>query len=172
MYPRYLLFVSSSAICGKGNSWYMVKFCAHSLHYINSLYPGKFDCDIKCENMNTSWRFISWEFNWNLPWYEPLWWQVNIGSGDDLVRAIPDSKVHGANMGSTWVLSAPDWPHVGPWTLLSETTWSSVDRDLRCRKTSIGHNELIHLCVAREILEWRIWAQWYLESLANWLFVQ
>ena len=26
----------------------------------------------------------------------------------------PDSKVHGANMGRTWVLSAPDGPHVGP----------------------------------------------------------
>ena len=26
----------------------------------------------------------------------------------------PDSKVHGANIGSTWVLSAPDGPHVGP----------------------------------------------------------
>ena len=25
-----------------------------------------------------------------------------------------DSKVHGANMGPTWVLSAPDGPHVGP----------------------------------------------------------
>ena len=24
-----------------------------------------------------------------------------------------DSKVHGANMGPTWVLSAPDGPHVG-----------------------------------------------------------
>ena len=26
---------------------------------------------------------------------------------------IPDSKVHGANMGPTWVLSAPDGPYVG-----------------------------------------------------------
>ena len=26
---------------------------------------------------------------------------------------IPDSKVHGANMGPTWVLSAPGGPHVG-----------------------------------------------------------
>ena len=26
----------------------------------------------------------------------------------------PDSKVHGANMGPTWVLSAPRGPHVGP----------------------------------------------------------
>ena len=25
-----------------------------------------------------------------------------------------DSKVHGANMGPTWALSAPDGPHVGP----------------------------------------------------------
>ena len=27
---------------------------------------------------------------------------------------IPDSKVHGANMWLTWVLSAPDEPHAGP----------------------------------------------------------
>ena len=26
----------------------------------------------------------------------------------------PDSKVHGANIGPTWALSAPDRPHVGP----------------------------------------------------------
>ena len=29
----------------------------------------------------------------------------------------PDSKAHGANMGPTWVLSAPDGPHVGPMNL-------------------------------------------------------
>ena len=28
-----------------------------------------------------------------------------------------DSKVHGANMGPTWVLSAPDGSHVGPMNL-------------------------------------------------------
>ena len=28
--------------------------------------------------------------------------------------AHPDSKVHGANMGPTWVLSAPYGPHVDP----------------------------------------------------------
>ena len=31
--------------------------------------------------------------------------------------SIPDSKVHGANMGPTWVLSAPGGPHVGPMNL-------------------------------------------------------
>ena len=30
------------------------------------------------------------------------------------VNEYPDSKVHGANMGPTWVLLAPDGPHVGP----------------------------------------------------------
>ena len=34
-----------------------------------------------------------------------------------LVQLCPDSKVHGANMGSTWVLWAPDGPHVGPMNL-------------------------------------------------------
>ena len=29
----------------------------------------------------------------------------------------PDSKVHGANMGPTWILSAPDGPHVCPMNL-------------------------------------------------------
>ena len=36
-----------------------------------------------------------------------MWW-----FGIEL-RPYPDSKVHGANMGPTWVLSAPDGPHVG-----------------------------------------------------------
>ena len=35
----------------------------------------------------------------------------------DAWKANPDSKVHGANMGPTWDLSAPDGPHVGPLNL-------------------------------------------------------
>ena len=41
----------------------------------------------------------------------------------------PDSKIHGANMGPTWVLSALDGPHVGPMDLAirvffnTDTTW-------------------------------------------------
>ena len=31
--------------------------------------------------------------------------------------SVPDSKVHRANMGPTWVLPAPDGPHVGPMNL-------------------------------------------------------
>ena len=37
----------------------------------------------------------------------------------------PDNKVHGANMGPTWVLSVPDGPHVGPMNLaIRDTTWT------------------------------------------------
>ena len=35
---------------------------------------------------------------------------------------IPDSKVHGTNMVPTWVLSAPDGPHVGPINLAIRDT--------------------------------------------------
>ena len=34
-----------------------------------------------------------------------------------IYRYYPDSKVHGANMGPTLVLSVPDGPHVGPMNL-------------------------------------------------------
>ena len=34
-----------------------------------------------------------------------------------LAQEVPDSKVHGANMGPARVLSAPDGPHVGPTNL-------------------------------------------------------
>ena len=36
---------------------------------------------------------------------------------------VPDSKVHGASMGATWVLSAPDGPHVGFMGFLHQTTY-------------------------------------------------
>ena len=37
-----------------------------------------------------------------------------IRNSQGLELAYPDSKVHGANMGPTWVLSAQVEPHVGP----------------------------------------------------------
>ena len=44
------------------------------------------------------------------------------------LHGIPNSNVHGTNMGSTWVLSAPDGPHVGPMNLaISDITKVSID---------------------------------------------
>ena len=40
-------------------------------------------------------------------------------SHDIIICNFPDSKVHGANMGPTWALSAPAGPMLAPWTLLS-----------------------------------------------------
>ena len=42
----------------------------------------------------------------------------NILHENELKQANPNSKVHGANMGPTWVLSAPNGPHVGPMNLV------------------------------------------------------
>ena len=55
---------------------------------------------------------------------------VRVGALNSLVRTvlvndIPDSKVHGANMGPTWVLAAPDGPHVGPMNLAIRDSLSS-----------------------------------------------
>ena len=40
-----------------------------------------------------------------------------------LMKIVPDSKVHGANMGPTWVLSVPAGPHVG---LMNLAVWGSI----------------------------------------------
>ena len=40
-------------------------------------------------------------------------------------QSIPESKVHGANMGPTWALSVPDGPHVGPMNLAVRDVVSS-----------------------------------------------
>ena len=60
-----------------------------------------------------------------------MWYHYNV---------LPISKVHGANMGLTWVLSAPDGPHVGP---MNHAIWAlSIvphGRDTLCH---ISHNSL------------------------------
>ena len=53
----------------------------------------------------------------------------------------PDSKVRGANMGPTWVLSAPERPHVGPMNLVI----SAVTSLLWMRKTSPCHDVIMIL---------------------------
>ena len=59
--------------------------------------------------------------NIKIPQYWPFMKGIHLSSVDSLHkgpdRNSPDSKLHGANMGPTWVLSAPDGPHVGPTNL-------------------------------------------------------
>ena len=51
---------------------------------------------------------------WVLGQRHECWW---LGSFFSVDQRYPDSKVHGANMGPTWVLSAQDGPHVSPMNL-------------------------------------------------------
>ena len=41
-------------------------------------------------------------------------------------REFPDNKVHGAYMGSIWVLSTQDGPHVGPMSLAIRVVYSRL----------------------------------------------
>ena len=71
-----------------------------------------------------SWRHHSIETSWFITSNVLSFNDFSVVSLDMLLRQctclwfdIPDSKSHGANMGPTWVLSAPDGPHVGPMNL-------------------------------------------------------
>ena len=44
--------------------------------------------------------------------------------------AFPDKKVHGANMGPTWVLLAPNGPPVGPTNLAISVDYTSAVESL------------------------------------------
>ena len=58
-------------------------------------------------------------------------------------KKAPDSKVHGANMGPTCVLSAPDEPHVGPMNhAIRGIIWSVGDENNQwCHMALLDHSE-------------------------------
>ena len=62
---------------------------------------------------------------------------------------LPDSKVYGPNMGPTWVLSAPDGPHVGPMILA-----------IRELSTSCGVTASVRTLVADGIYKKGLMNQW------------
>ena len=45
---------------------------------------------------------------------------------------VPDSKVHGAHMVPTWVLSAPDWPQVGPINIAIRSGYQMMELTIIC----------------------------------------
>ena len=50
--------------------------------------------------------------------------RISSGMSED---SAPDSKDHGASMGPTWVLSAPDWPYDGSMILaIRDAGWKSL----------------------------------------------
>ena len=94
---------------------------------------------------------------WSLLMSEIL---VNIGLGNNLspnpcqapTQTNPDSKVHGANMGPTWVLSAPDGPHIGPMNLairecLCSVNWTDPQKKPAAKFESNYNNILLRKCI-------------------------
>ena len=62
--------------------------------------------------------FQLYNSGFSVSWYGiGTMWQCALVSCTPSQSILADSKVHGANMGPTWVLSAPDGPHVGPTNL-------------------------------------------------------
>ena len=56
-------------------------------------------------------------------------WITMYAYGNGTTRLnIPDINVHGANMGPTWVLSAPDGPHVGPMNLAIRDDFPEISK--------------------------------------------
>ena len=85
--------------------------------------------DQRKHQSSTSLAFVRGIHWWpvNSPCKGPLTWKMF--PFDDIIMDyhrqtnIPDSKVHRANMGPIWVLSASDGPHVGPMNL---AIWDAV----------------------------------------------
>ena len=67
------------------------------------------------------------------------------------VYSAPDSKVHGANMGPTWALSAPDCAHVGPTNPAIRGVAASypsriTDKSVDSVMCDVSHYMLIRIC--------------------------
>ena len=82
-------------------------------------------------------RYVDSTFCWNLSSWDTLisspFWDTTI----------PDSKIVGANMGPTWVLSAPDGPTLAPWILLSEMAVDNLTTQVDRATVAIGTGPVI-----------------------------
>ena len=59
----------------------------------------------------------------------------------------PDSKVHGANMVPTWVLSAPDGPHIGPMKPAIKVYLTHLTHSGKCTENGREFILLIESCM-------------------------
>ena len=57
---------------------------------------------------------------------------------------VQNSKVHGANMGPTWVLSAPDGPHAGPMNLgIRGSMFACFHKEDMARKRCVASRKIV-----------------------------
>ena len=85
-----------------------------------------------------------------------IWGFLHMPVWCPLGNNFPDSKVHGANMGPTWVLSAPDGSMLAPWTLLSGLCKQTGDHSVNIEACTAPHLTCLGLC---DMKVWKlIWA--------------
>ena len=70
-----------------------------------------------------------------------------------LVIYIPDNKVHGANMGPTWVLSAPNEPHVGPMNIAIRDAYWPATNGKTCTSIVACWQHMTHVTVDVKIIQ-------------------
>ena len=102
--------ITTLCIMGLANDrrrYIVTVICFHKCDFIFIIQSISEENNLKSHNFNTMFISMSWA----------------LSSTDTqvicliLLSNVLDSKVHGANMGPTWVLSAPDGPHAGPMNL-------------------------------------------------------
>ena len=62
-----------------------------------------------------------------------MWLNLLSALGRSHCDSFPDINVHGANMGPTWVLPAPDGPHVGPMNLAIRVAFQATIMMISCQ---------------------------------------
>ena len=89
---------------------------------------------------------ISLQFIYNgLNKYKPgmvqkMAWRTGDKPLSETISAYPNSKVREANMGPTWVLSAPDGPHVGPMNLAIRVVYRLIYASLGLDELEWSYN--------------------------------
>ena len=89
--------------------------------------------------------------SWSIPRLHVISTRVTCNIRHYRSDVYPDSKVHGANMGHTWVLSAPDGLHVGPMDL---AIMIGLHRVLQ------QHHHQAQSCCCGYNIRWRIHKCW------------
>ena len=67
-----------------------------------------------------------WLMQWFVVWRSQVVCGIHLGATSQTIRNIPDSKVHVAHIGPTWVLSAPGGPHIGPMNLAIRDVFGDI----------------------------------------------
>ena len=107
-------FIHDSEDC-----WQLTSFSAYFHCQVSYKIPYPFPNCNSCNVEVWEWKIISPKLYWACGYLSMLGLKLLLVLQRDprSMNPYPDSKVHGAKMGPTWVLSAPDGPHVDPMNL-------------------------------------------------------